>query len=148
SGPRSALSSRADRDCCAASRFRRRPCETLPLTCDTRERRSVALASQGKGNDTLREQLFAGSRRVMSPRNAAGWRAPTAASSCMRFALVLPALALPVAAACAQSNSKSQLGVVGQSIAGARVEITYRRPVARGRDLFGALVPWGRPWTP
>ena len=66
----------------------------------------------------------------------------------MRFTLVLAALALPVAAACAQTNAKSQLGVVAQSIAGARVEITYRRPVARGRALFGALVPWGRPWTP
>jgi hypothetical protein len=69
----------------------------------------------------------------------------------MRFALVVPVLAaltLPAASACAQANAKSQLGVVSQSIAGARVEITYRRPVARGRDLFGALVPWGRPWTP
>lgn len=66
----------------------------------------------------------------------------------MRFLLVLPALLLPIAAACGQTNTKSQLGVVSQAIADARVEITYRRPVARGRELFGALVPWGRPWTP
>ena len=45
-------------------------------------------------------------------------------------------------------NARSQLGVVSQSIAGTRVEILYRRPVARGRDLFGSLVPWGRIWTP
>lgn len=51
-------------------------------------------------------------------------------------------------AAGAQSNAKSQLGVVSQVIAGARVEITYRRPVARGRALFGELVPWDRVWTP
>ena len=51
-------------------------------------------------------------------------------------------------AACAQTNALSQLGVVSQSIAGGRVEITYRRPVARGRALFGELVPWGRVWTP
>src|SRR6185436_16746114 len=43
---------------------------------------------------------------------------------------------------------RSQLGVVTQSVGTARVEITYRRPVARGRDLFGALVPYGRVWTP
>ncbi|MFI5227758.1 MAG: DUF2911 domain-containing protein [Gemmatimonadales bacterium] len=65
----------------------------------------------------------------------------------MRFLCVI-AVVLPAAAACAQGNTKSQLGVVSQSIDGARVEITYRRPVARGRELFGALVPWGKPWTP
>jgi Protein of unknown function (DUF2911) len=45
-------------------------------------------------------------------------------------------------------NTRSQLGVVSQTIAGTRVEIMYRRPVARGRDLFGSLVAWGRVWTP
>jgi len=45
-------------------------------------------------------------------------------------------------------NTRSQLGSVSQSIAGTRVEIVYRRPVARGRSLFGVLVPWGRVWTP
>jgi len=49
--------------------------------------------------------------------------------------------------ACAQ-NTRSQLGTVSQTIAGTRVEIVYRRPVARGRQLFGSLVPWGRIWTP
>lgn len=28
------------------------------------------------------------------------------------------------------------------------VEVRYSRPSARGRELFGALVPWGRVWTP
>jgi hypothetical protein len=53
------------------------------------------------------------------------------------------------AAACAQDEiPKSQLGSVMQTVAGTRIEITYRRPVARGRELFGHLVPWGRIWTP
>jgi len=52
------------------------------------------------------------------------------------------------ATATAQSPARSQLGVVTQSVGAARIEITYRRPVARGRELFGALVPWGRVWTP
>jgi hypothetical protein len=48
----------------------------------------------------------------------------------------------------AQAIPKSQLGVVTQWVAGTKIEITYRRPVARGRALFGALVPYGRVWTP
>lgn len=43
---------------------------------------------------------------------------------------------------------KSQLGTVTQMVGGARIEIVYRRPVARGRQLFGSLVRWGRTWTP
>ena len=49
---------------------------------------------------------------------------------------------------CAQSTPRSQLGTVSQLVAGTRVEVTYRRPVARGRALFGSLVPYGRIWTP
>lgn len=43
---------------------------------------------------------------------------------------------------------KSQLGTVTQMIGDTRVEIIYRRPVARGRALFGSLVKWGRTWSP
>jgi hypothetical protein len=43
---------------------------------------------------------------------------------------------------------RSQLGSVAQELAGTRIEVVYRRPVARGRELFGALVPFGRIWTP
>ena len=43
---------------------------------------------------------------------------------------------------------KSQVASVVQHVAGARIEILYHRPVARSRALFGALVPWGRIWTP
>ncbi|MEP6731534.1 MAG: DUF2911 domain-containing protein [bacterium] len=67
---------------------------------------------------------------------------------------VLPSLFV-VAALCgyserspAQTAARSQLGTVTQSVAGTRIEVVYRRPVARGRPLFGALVPWGRIWTP
>jgi hypothetical protein len=51
-------------------------------------------------------------------------------------------------AAGAQSVPRSQLGTVTQSVGTAHLEIVYRRPVARGRELFGALVPWGKVWTP
>jgi hypothetical protein len=63
-------------------------------------------------------------------------------------------LLLGVLAACGQGPAKaqeiprSQLGSVSQLVAGTRIEVVYRRPVARGRELFGALVPFGRIWTP
>ncbi|HEU4585242.1 MAG TPA: DUF2911 domain-containing protein [Gemmatimonadaceae bacterium] len=63
---------------------------------------------------------------------------------------LVAALALVAAgsSACAQTNYKSQLGTVSQQVMDTRIAVRYRRPVARGRDLFGALVPWGRIWTP
>jgi hypothetical protein len=48
----------------------------------------------------------------------------------------------------AQPGKKSQLATVTQIVGPARIEIVYRRPVARGRELFGKLVPFGRIWTP
>lgn len=68
----------------------------------------------------------------------------------MKYSSLLGAvlLALSFRSAAAQQIPKSQLGVVTQWIAGTKVEIVYRRPVARGRALFGALVPYGRTWTP
>jgi hypothetical protein len=49
--------------------------------------------------------------------------------------------------ACAQ-NTRSQLGTVSQSVMATNIDVVYRRPVARGRTLFGALVKWGETWTP
>ena len=62
--------------------------------------------------------------------------------------LSLGALLGIASVACAQATPRSQLGGVSQTIAGTRIQLLYRRPVARGRALFGALVPWGRVWTP
>ncbi len=47
-----------------------------------------------------------------------------------------------------QAVPKSQLASVGQNVAATRIDILYRRPVARGRVLFGQLVPYGRIWSP
>lgn len=60
------------------------------------------------------------------------------------------AAAVMVAASCldAQPGRRSQLATVSQLMGDAKMEIVYRRPVARGRELFGSLVPWGRVWTP
>jgi hypothetical protein len=48
----------------------------------------------------------------------------------------------------AQPGKKSQLATVTQDVGAAKIDIIYRRPVARGRELFGKLVPYGRIWTP
>jgi hypothetical protein len=43
---------------------------------------------------------------------------------------------------------RSQHGSVSQHIQGTEVTISYNRPVARGRALFGGLVAWSRIWHP
>lgn len=44
--------------------------------------------------------------------------------------------------------SKSQAAIVGQRIANTELTITYSRPVARGRALFGGIVPFDQVWNP
>ncbi|HEY3157546.1 MAG TPA: DUF2911 domain-containing protein [Vicinamibacterales bacterium] len=44
--------------------------------------------------------------------------------------------------------SKSQAAAIGQRVATTEITLTYSRPVARGRQIFGALVPYEQIWTP
>lgn len=56
---------------------------------------------------------------------------------------------LPAAGQTPQPGPKpSQRGTVSQRINDTTVTIDYSRPVARGRELFGKLVPYGRVWCP
>ena len=48
----------------------------------------------------------------------------------------------------AQAPRPSQHGSVSQLVANTTITVDYNRPVARGRALFGTLVPWGRVWCP
>lgn len=43
---------------------------------------------------------------------------------------------------------RSQHGSVTQRVATTDISVSYNRPVARGRALFGELVRWGRRWHP
>ena len=43
---------------------------------------------------------------------------------------------------------RSQHGSVTQRVGATDIVISYNRPVARGRELFGMLVRWGRIWHP
>jgi hypothetical protein len=62
-------------------------------------------------------------------------------------AACIAALTLP-AHARAQGYPFSQRGSVTQTVAFTDISITYGRPVARGRVLWGKLVPWDSVWHP
>ncbi len=42
----------------------------------------------------------------------------------------------------------SQSGSVSQTIANTEITVTYDRPVARGRELYGGIVAYGEIWNP
>jgi hypothetical protein len=48
----------------------------------------------------------------------------------------------------AQGYPFSQRGTVTQTVAFTTISVAYGRPVARGRTLFGQLVPWDSVWHP
>ena len=62
--------------------------------------------------------------------------------------IALPLFLLAPAVSSAQGYPPSQRGSVTQNVAFTHISITYGRPVARGRALFGALVPWDSIWHP
>ena len=57
-------------------------------------------------------------------------------------------LALTATSSRAQGYPFSQRGSVTQNVAFTAIAVSYGRPVARGRALFGALVPWDSVWHP
>ena len=59
--------------------------------------------------------------------------------------LVVSLLCRPVAG---QGIPFSQHGTVSQRVGFTDISISYNRPVAHGRVLFGKLVQWGRVWHP
>jgi hypothetical protein len=72
----------------------------------------------------------------------------TLAWSRVRLLVPLATLASAAAPAHAQGYPFSQRGSVTQHVAHTTISIEYGRPVARGRSLFGQLVPWDSVWHP
>jgi hypothetical protein len=70
----------------------------------------------------------------------------------LQTASILVFVGVTVAFAAAQGTGQkprpSQHGTVSQRIAETTITVVYNRPVARGRELFGSLVPWGKVWCP
>jgi hypothetical protein len=57
-------------------------------------------------------------------------------------------ISIPLHQTDAQGYPFSQRGSVTQNVAFTEVAVTYGRPVVRGRELFGKLVPWDSVWHP
>ena len=68
----------------------------------------------------------------------------------LRWAALVAIAPLVVAtrAVDAQGYPFSQRGSVTQDVAFTRITVEYGRPVARGRAIFGKLVPWDSVWHP
>ena len=66
----------------------------------------------------------------------------------LQLLVILGALGGTACGARAQGYPFSQRGSVTQHVAHTTIAIEYGRPVARGRALFGQLVPWDSVWHP
>lgn len=66
--------------------------------------------------------------------------------------LGIAAFALLLAAACdpvpSGAKRRSQPALVVQRLGDTKVSVRYNRPSARGRELFGGIVPWDSVWNP
>ena len=60
----------------------------------------------------------------------------------------LAALVVATAAPASGQIRGSEHGLVAQTVDGTTLTVEYHRPSARGRELFGALMPWNVVWTP
>ena len=72
----------------------------------------------------------------------------TKPSFLVRSIAVAAILMLSASTTRAQGYPFSQRGSVTQMVAYTDISVVYGRPVARGRALFGALVPWDSVWHP
>jgi hypothetical protein len=63
-------------------------------------------------------------------------------------AVAILILAIDGSPAQSQGYPPSQRGTVTQNVALTEISVAYGRPVAPGRQLFGALVPWDAIWHP
>jgi hypothetical protein len=63
-------------------------------------------------------------------------------------ALSASALVASDLAAQGANPRRSQRQEIVQMVGATRIEAMYVRPVARGREIWGALVPYGKLWTP
>ena len=71
----------------------------------------------------------------------------------MSLGVVFVALVLTLAPTIGAQQDKpkikpSQHGTVSQHINDTVITVDYNRPVARGREIFGKLVPYGHVWCP
>lgn len=78
-------------------------------------------------------------------------RIPSGVLRAAVFGAIVTAAGFPSGDARVMAQTKvrlSQRGSVAQHVADTVITLEYSRPVARGRELFGKLVPWGKIWCP
>jgi hypothetical protein len=80
------------------------------------------------------------------PSTPATWSTRRLLPALLAFSAL--AALVPLSAQQEPKIKPSQHGTVSQRIADTTITIEYNRPVARGRELFGKLVPYGRVWCP
>ncbi|MBA3342247.1 MAG: DUF2911 domain-containing protein [Gemmatimonadaceae bacterium] len=108
----------------------------------------IDLTSDVEGDAGIRLSLSLHDLTRASGSTLWNFQARGVPNSMPRMLLVMSMLALAGSAGAQPEIRKSQLATVSQMVGSARIEIVYRRPVARGRELFGGIVPYGRPWSP
>jgi hypothetical protein len=64
------------------------------------------------------------------------------------LAIILVQAVVCAAPVSAQGYPPSQRATMTQNVALTEIAVSYGRPVARGRELFGKLVPWDSVWHP
>ena len=64
------------------------------------------------------------------------------------LAIAVAIVCLSPAASRAQGYPPSQRQAITQNVALTKFEISYGRPVAKGREIWGKLVPWNEAWHP
>jgi DUF2911 family protein len=64
------------------------------------------------------------------------------------FSVCFLPILIPFGGAAAQGYPFSERGSVTQNVAFTEITVSYGRPVAHGRVLFGKLVPWDSVWHP
>jgi hypothetical protein len=63
------------------------------------------------------------------------------------LAAILVAMTLLLSTPAAGQISASERTYVSQTVDGTMLTVNYARPSARGREPFGALMPWGGVWA-
>lgn len=64
------------------------------------------------------------------------------------FSLLIFCFTISINDSFSQRVKKSQKAAVEQTLAKTEISISYYRPVARGRELFGSLVKYDKVWQP
>ncbi|MDP0501535.1 MAG: DUF2911 domain-containing protein [Verrucomicrobiota bacterium JB022] len=62
------------------------------------------------------------------------------------YFFALAALALPLNVSAQQQPPKSPAAEIEQMVGFTEIDVSYARPSARDRDIYGALVPYGEVW--